>query len=78
MMEREIINSGTALTGDQKKDEEAFIEKMKEEYLEEEKKQELKRLSEVAVQRHFRKTELTKEEESLLEEISREEYNEYN
>ncbi len=30
MMEREIINSGTALTGDQKKDEEAFIEKMKE------------------------------------------------
>ena len=30
MMEREIINSGTALTGDQKKDEEAFIAKMKE------------------------------------------------
>ena len=48
-------------------------EKMKEEYLEEQKKLELKNLSEVAVQRHFRKTQLTKEEESLLEEISKEE-----
>jgi len=53
-------------------------EKMKEEYIEEEKKIELKRLSEVAVQRHFRKTELTKEEESLIEEISREDNDEYN
>ena len=49
-------------------------EKKREEYIEEEKKLELKTLSEVAVQRHFRKTELTKEEESLIEELAREEY----
>ena len=53
-------------------------EKKREEYIEEEKKLELKTLSEVAVQRHFRKTELTKEEESLIEELAREEYNERN
>ena len=49
-------------------------ERMKEEYIEEQKKLELKTLSEVAVQRHFRKTQLTKEEESLLEEISKEDF----
>lgn len=53
-------------------------EKKKEEYKEEAKKLELKQLSEVAVQRHFRKTELTKEEESLIEQLTREENNEYN
>ena len=53
-------------------------EKKREEYKEEEKKLELKTLSEVAVQRHFRKTELTKEEESLIEELAREEQDEYN
>lgn len=53
-------------------------EKKKEEYVEEQKKLELKNLSEVAVQRHFRKTELTKEEESLLEQLTREENNGYN
>lgn len=42
-------------------------EKMKEAYLAEEKAIELKRLSEVAVQKHFRKTQETKEDEEIEE-----------
>ena len=40
---------------------------MKEAYLAEEKAIELKRLSEVAVQKHFRKTQETKEDEEIEE-----------
>jgi len=44
-------------------------EKTREAYLEEEKKAELKMLSEIGVQRHFQSTRLTREEEELLRQI---------
>lgn len=46
-------------------------EKAKEEYIKEEKNLELKRLSEVAVQRHFAKTKSNLEEEEILSEEER-------
>ncbi len=53
-------------------------EKMKEAYLAEEKAAELKRLSEVAVQKHFRKTQETKEDEEIEELMKlQNEYNDY-
>lgn len=45
-------------------------EKIKEAYLEEEKKTELKTFSEIGVQRHFQSTKLNKEEEELLKQIT--------
>lgn len=44
-------------------------ERAREAYLEEEKSVELKRLSEVAVQRHFAKTRDSKEDEEILEQL---------
>lgn len=44
-------------------------EKSKETYLDEEKKAELKMLSEIGVQRHFQSTRQSKEEEELLKQI---------
>ena len=48
-------------------------EKMKEAYIAEEKAAELKRLSEVAVQKHFSKSKEKEEEEAYLEELKQQE-----
>lgn len=48
-------------------------EKMKEEYIEEEKKAELKTFSEIAVQRHFQHSRQKDEEEAILKQLNKEE-----
>lgn len=50
-------------------------EKSKEAYIEEEKKAELKMLSEIAVQRHFQQTRQKEEEEYILNQLDKDELN---
>lgn len=50
-------------------------EKNKEEYIEEEKKAELKSFSEIAVQRHFQQTRQKDEDEEILKQLTKEEIN---